>query len=113
MRLGSTICMMTVVGLLCAPGWALAQNAITAPAQKTIGQSKVEIVPSLIVMNARGASLQSQTLTLTGVSPSWYRFLRPACESGGAHAYFDRAGRMGARRQLWQGPTECDRVGLE
>ena len=28
---------------------------ISAPAQKTIGQGKAEIVPSLIVMNSRGA----------------------------------------------------------
>jgi hypothetical protein len=60
--------LMTVTALLCAPGLAGAQNAITAPAQKTIGESKTEMVPSLIVMNARGASLQGQTLTLTGVS---------------------------------------------
>ncbi len=66
----TTYMLMTVGFLLCAPGWTVAQNAITTPAQKTIGQSKVEIVPSLIVMNARGASLQGQTLTLTGVSPN-------------------------------------------
>jgi hypothetical protein len=84
MRSSRTRCMlMTVVGLLWAPGWAFAQNAITAPAQKTIGQSKVEIVPSLIVMNARGASLQGQTLTLTGVSPNCTVFTdRPVRAAG-------------------------------
>lgn len=75
--------MMTVVGLLYAPGWALAQNAITAPAQKTIGQSKVEMVPSVIVINSRGASLQGKTLTLTGVSPNCIVFAdRPVRAAG-------------------------------
>jgi hypothetical protein len=40
---------------------------------KTIGvpsTAKSQIVPSLIVMNSRGANLQGQTLTLTGISPS-------------------------------------------
>jgi hypothetical protein len=32
--------------------------------------AKPEIVPSLIVMNSRGASLQGQTLTLMGISPN-------------------------------------------
>ena len=35
---------------------------------KTIGQAKPEIVPSLIVMTARGAGLQGGKLTLTGVA---------------------------------------------
>jgi hypothetical protein len=86
MTIKHTTCMlMTFVGLLCTPGWAVAQNAITAPAQKTIGQSKVEMVPSLIVMNARGASLQGQTLTLTGVSPNSIVFAdRPVRAAGHA-----------------------------
>ncbi len=75
--------LMTLGALLCAPGWALAQNAITTPAQKAIGQSKTEMVPSLIVLNARGASLQGQTLTLTGVSPNSVVFAdRPVRAAG-------------------------------
>ena len=61
----------TVVGLLCAPGSTFAEDAISAPAGKTIGApstAKTEMVPSLIVMNSRGASLQGETLTLNGVS---------------------------------------------
>jgi hypothetical protein len=61
----------TVVGLLCAPGLTFAEDAISAPAAKTIGTpgtAKTEMVPSLIVMNSRGASLQGETLTLNGVS---------------------------------------------
>jgi hypothetical protein len=64
----ATWILMTIAGLLCVPGMATAQDAISAPAQKTIGEGKAEIVPSLIVMNSRGASLQGQTLTLTGIS---------------------------------------------
>jgi hypothetical protein len=41
------------------------------PLQKTIGQGKSQVVPSLIVMQARGATLEDGKLTLTGVSPSW------------------------------------------
>jgi hypothetical protein len=36
--------------------------------QRTIGQAKPEIVPSLIVINARSASLQGGKLTLAGVA---------------------------------------------
>mgnify|MGYP003386576173 CR=1 FL=1 len=64
---------------LLAPGLVLAQtpapqatpNAVIAPAQKTIGTpSNRKYSSSLIVVNARGAKLQGQKLTLEGVSPS-------------------------------------------
>jgi hypothetical protein len=59
------------VALVGAPLGALAQDAIAAPAQKTIGQpTKSDMIPSLAVINSRGASLQGATLTLTGVSPN-------------------------------------------
>jgi len=71
-----------------APGLTLAQtpapqaapNAVTAPAQKTIGTpSNRKYSSSLIVVNARGAKLQGQKLTLEGVSPSAVFFTtRPA-----------------------------------
>ena len=61
---------------------ALAQ-VVEAPAQKTIGATKIEIVPSLIVMNAQGASLQGETLTLNGVAPSSIVFAdRPVRAAG-------------------------------
>src|SRR5437764_6828576 len=43
-----------------------------APSASAPGKSsvKVDMVPSLFVMNAHGASLQGQTLTLAGVSPT-------------------------------------------
>jgi hypothetical protein len=57
------------VALVAVPHAAFAQDAITAPAQKTIGQSaKGAMIPSLAVINSRGASLQGNTLTMTDVS---------------------------------------------
>jgi hypothetical protein len=48
---------------------ALAQDAITAPAQKTIGAlSNGAMVPSLAVINSAGATLQGNILTMTGVT---------------------------------------------
>ncbi|WP_221939195.1 hypothetical protein [Mycobacterium sp. KBS0706] len=75
-----------VAGLLGAAGPVLAQDAISEPAQKTIGApTKKETVPSLIVMNARGASLVGTTLTLTGVSPNAIVFAdRPVRAAGHA-----------------------------
>jgi hypothetical protein len=74
------------LGLLCAPGLALAaDDAIKAPAQKTIGQAKTELVPSLIVMNSRGATLEGSTLTLVGISPNSIMFAdRPVRSAGHA-----------------------------
>jgi len=44
---------------------------------------KADVEPSLIVMNARGASLQGSTLTLTGVSPNSIVFAdRPVRAAG-------------------------------
>ncbi|WP_342237891.1 hypothetical protein [Inquilinus sp. OTU3971] len=86
-RIARTAYVVAVVGgLLCAPGLAPAQDAMTEPAQKTIGApAKKETVPSLIVMNARGASLDGTTLTLTGVSPNSIVFAdRPVRSAGHA-----------------------------
>ena len=73
--------------LLCGAAPALAQNTTSAPPhvplEKTIGQAGPDIVPSLIVMNARGASLQGGKLTLTGVSPNSIVFAdRPVRAAG-------------------------------
>ena len=57
------------VALVAAPLAASAQDAIAAPGQKTIGQpAKDAMIPSLAVINSRGASLQGTTLTMTDVS---------------------------------------------
>jgi hypothetical protein len=58
------------VALLAAPLAASAQDAIAAPAQKTIGQpqsTKGDMIPSLAVINSRGATLQGNILTMTDV----------------------------------------------
>ena len=61
---------------------ALAQ-VMSAPAQKTVDATKTEMVPSLIVMNAQGASLQGETLTLNGVAPNTIVFTdRPVRAAG-------------------------------
>jgi hypothetical protein len=57
-----------LVALIGAPLCTLAQDAISAPGQKTIGQpAKGDMIPSLAVINSRGATLQGATLTMTGV----------------------------------------------
>src|SRR6187402_2099854 len=78
---------MIIALLLCVAAPALAQTTPSTPQhmplQKTIGQAKPEIVPSLIVMNARGASLQGGKLTLTGVAPNSIVFAdRPVRAAG-------------------------------
>lgn len=55
------------------------------PLQKTIGQHKPDIVPSLIVLNSRGATMQGGKLVLTGVSPNSIIFAdRPIRSAGHA-----------------------------
>jgi hypothetical protein len=57
--------------LVAAPLAASAQDAIAQPGQKAIGQSsqstKSDMIPSLAVINSRGATLQGNVLTMTGV----------------------------------------------
>ena len=54
-----------------APATQAAVNAITNPAQKTIGiPSQRQYSTALIVLNARGAKLEGQKLALDGVMPS-------------------------------------------
>ena len=58
------------VALLATPLAASAQDAIAAPAQKTIGQpqsTKADMIPSLAVINSRGATIQGNILTMTDV----------------------------------------------
>ena len=70
--------------------WMSSIARAQAPATTSSGAStsskssvKVEMVPSLFVMNARGANLQGQTLTLAGVSPTAIVFAdRPVRAAG-------------------------------
>src|SRR5262245_60719369 len=90
MKLNYSAPMVVILaGLLSAPGFVLAQTATPAPPHvplgKTIGQAKPEVVPSLIVLNARGASLEGNQLTLTGVAPNSIMFAdRPVRAAGHA-----------------------------
>jgi hypothetical protein len=74
MRLSRSIYrLVTITALLSMPALAGAQAPpTTATSAAPPGKSsvKVDMVPSLFVMNARGAGLQGQTLTLAGVSPT-------------------------------------------
>jgi hypothetical protein len=54
--------MISVACLLSLSIAAAAQGAIRIPAQKTIGASKLQLEPSLIVMNAQAAALASLTV---------------------------------------------------
>ena len=78
--------LMTITALLRTPVLAYGQTSATsAPSAAPPSKSsvKVDIVPSLFVMNARGASLQGQTLTLAGVSPTSIVFAdRPVRAAG-------------------------------
>lgn len=71
---------------LAAATAARAQDAIQAPAQKPIGgNSKTQIEPSLIVMNAAGAKLEGNQLTLIGAAPNAIIFAdRPVRAAGHA-----------------------------
>jgi len=79
--------MLALTTVLCAPGMALAQTAAAPSHMKTIGTpaaaTRPEIVPSLFVFNSRGATLQGDTLTLTGVMPHSIIFAdRPVRSAG-------------------------------
>src|SRR5215470_10579441 len=81
-----TICLAIVAtGLFCAPSFAQTPTppANHKPLAKTIGEEETQIVPSLIVVNSRGAVLQDGKLTLTGVMPTSIVFAdRPVRAAG-------------------------------
>lgn len=75
-----------LVAALALPGVGVAQQAPAhVPLQKTIGQARPEVVPSLIVMNAAGASLDGTVLTLKGIAGNSIVFAdRPVRAAGHA-----------------------------
>jgi hypothetical protein len=82
MNMMSIVCLLAV-GLVFSPALPCAQTEPGTLPQKTIGQGTPQLVPSLIVLNARGASLQGQTLTLDGVAPNAIVFAdRPVRSAG-------------------------------
>lgn len=85
-----------VATLLVVPQLASAEDAISHPAKKPIGPSKQVMIPSLAVINARGASLEGNKLTLTGVGPNSIVFAdRPVRAAGHVltSAFHQRMGR--------------------
>ena len=86
-KLNQIFGMLVVTATLCGTEVSFAQNAAAPSSMKTIGMpaapAKPEIVPSLFVLNSRGATLQGDTLTLTGVSPGAIIFAdRPVRSAG-------------------------------
>jgi hypothetical protein len=77
-----------ISALLLVPGLASGQSADSppkhVPLQKTIGEPGTsQVVPSLIVLNSRGATLQDNKLVLTGISPNSIVFAdRPVRAAG-------------------------------
>ena len=72
-----------VAGLLCASGLAFAQDAITQPAQKTVGAHTMKMVPSLAVLNSGGAKLEGGKLTMIRIAPNSIVFAdRPVRAAG-------------------------------
>lgn len=87
MRLMRTLMVLAAAAAVAGPGAALAQGDAPphVPLQKTIGQARPEVVPSLIVMNAAGATLQEGTLTLAGIAENAIVFAdRPVRAAGHA-----------------------------
>ena len=72
--------------LTCGIAGAAAEDAITTPAQKTIGTttaSQSQMVPSLAVLNSGGATLSGNVLTMRDVSPNSIVFAdRPVRSAG-------------------------------
>lgn len=79
----AALMIVAIGGLLWSSSLALAEDAISHPAKTAIGGAKSEMVASLAVLNSGGASLQGDTLTLTGVSPNTIVFAdRPIHAAG-------------------------------
>jgi len=78
--------LLATAALFCTPQMAFAQSGGSqqhVPLQKTIGQGKPQIVPSLFVLNSAGATLQGGKLVLTGVAPTSIVFAdRPVRSAG-------------------------------
>src|SRR5258707_9738521 len=79
--------LLAVTAILGSMATAGAQPAQAPSALKTIGApsaaAKPEIVPSLFVLNSRAATLQGETLVLTGIAPNSIIFAdRPVRSAG-------------------------------
>lgn len=85
MRMTSAVCVIIMgAGLISLPGVALPQMSATTAPSRT-GAVKTEMVPSLIVLNASGATLVGQVLTLNHVASNAITFAdRPVRAAGHA-----------------------------
>lgn len=84
MTMDRIACMAVLLaGLFCISHPAIAEDAISHPAKKPIGPTTNEMIPSLAVLNSKGATLQGNKLTLTGVSSNSIVFAdRPVRAAG-------------------------------
>jgi hypothetical protein len=74
---------LVVAGVSFVPAAVMAEDAISHPAKKPIGSSQTHMIPSLAVLNAKGAKLEGNKLTLTGVTPNSIVFAdRPVRAAG-------------------------------
>ena len=84
--LGTALLAIVAAGMACVPTVLSAQSAEPKPhmpLEKSIGQAKPEVVPSLFVLNSRGAVLKDGKLVLAGVSPNAIVFAdRPVRAAG-------------------------------
>jgi len=79
----SHICIVALAAGLVSTSPSLAQDAISAPAQKTIGATKSKMVPSLAVLNSGGAKLADGKLTMSAISATSIVFAdRPVRSAG-------------------------------
>jgi hypothetical protein len=86
-KLNRIVGTFALAAALCGSGMAFAQAPHAPSSLKTIGTptaaTKPQIVPSLFVLNSRGATMQGDTLILTGVMPHSIIFAdRPVRSAG-------------------------------
>lgn len=87
MTLRTALIAICAAGFVASPQDLSAQSASEnkphVPLEKSIGQAKPEVVPSLFVLNSRGASLSNGKLVLIGISPNAIVFAdRPVRAAG-------------------------------
>lgn len=83
MNKSSGICLVALVAGLQSTAPTFAQDAMSAPAQKTIGATKSQMVPSLAVLNSAGAKLENGKLTMSGITANSIVFAdRPVRSAG-------------------------------
>jgi hypothetical protein len=79
------IALLVLAALLAASTGALAQTSPTTPTKMIGTPQQPQIVPSMIVLNAKGATLSGHTLTLDGISANAIVFAdRPVRAAGHA-----------------------------